>query len=402
MVGTAITRFLCGLGVSLPIALLCAAPAAAQYGNPPQPQNTVPNQAPGGAARNPSCMRLESQLAVLDRGGGVDPAKAAEIKRYEDATGKTQAELDRLTQQSQRMGCSGGGFFSLFSGQSPQCVPLNNQIQQVRANLDRYLAESQRLQGNSGEREGQRRGLLVALGQNDCGPQYRQYANAGPGGFFEQLFGGNPAAAPDAPPAGTYRTLCVRTCDGYYFPISYSTVPSKFADDERQCQRMCPATEAQLFTYRNPGEDMARATSLSGGKQYSELPNAFSYRKQYNAACSCRAPGQSWADALRQGDDQTLERGDIVVTEERARQLSQPRVDAQGRPVSLDPNSGRPGAKTTGAKPGSNPPTGALPPVAAPAAIMAPEPPAAADASDDDPSKRKVRAVGPTTSYPVR
>jgi Protein of unknown function (DUF2865) len=403
MVGTAITRFLYGLGVSLPIALLCLAPpAAAQYGNPPQPQNAVPNQAPGGGARNPSCMRLESQLAVLDRGGGVDPAKAAEIKRYEDASGKTQAELDRLSQQSQRMGCSGGGFFSLFSGQSPQCVPLNNQIQQVRANLDRYLAESQRLQGNSGEREGQRRGLLVALGQNDCGPQYRQYANAGPGGFFEQLFGGNPAAAPDAPPAGTYRTLCVRTCDGYYFPVSYSTVPSKFADDERQCQRMCPATEAQLFTYRNPGEDMARATSLSGDKPYSELPNAFSYRKQYNAACSCRAPGQSWADALRQGDDQTLERGDIVVTEERAKQLSQPRVDAQGRPVSLDPNSGRPGAKTTGAKQASNPQTGAPPPVAAPAAIMAPEPPAAADASDDDPSKRKVRAVGPATSYPVR
>src|SRR5205807_1125515 len=68
---------------------------------------------------------------------------------------------------------------------------------------------------------------------------------------------------------------------------------------------------------------------------------AFSYRKQFNSACSCRAPGQSWADALRQVDDQTIERGDIVVTEERAKQLSQPRFDAQGKPVSLDPNSGR-------------------------------------------------------------
>ena len=396
MVGTAITRLLRGLGAALPVALLCAAPAAAQFGYPPQPQNPVPAQ---GGARNPACVRLESQLAILDRGGGIDPAKAAEIKRYDDATARTQAELDRLTQQSQRMGCSGGGFFSLFSGQSPQCGPLNNQIQQVRANLDRYLSESQRLQGNSGEREGQRRSLLVALGQNDCGPQYRQYANAGPGGFFEQLFGGNPATQPDAPPAGTYRTLCVRTCDGYYFPISYSTVPSRFGDDERQCQRACPATEVQLFTYRNPGEDVARATSLNGSKQYSELPNAFAYRKQYNAACSCRAPGQSWADALRQGDDQTLERGDIVVTEERARQLSQPRVDAQGKPIATDPNTGRQGGKP-GAKPGSNQPTGALPPVAAPAPIMAPEPPVA-DA-DDDPAKRKVRAVGPTTAYPVR
>src|SRR5260370_28605006 len=103
----------------------------------------------------------------------------------------------------------------------------------MRANLDRTLTDIQRLQGNSGEREGQRRGILVALGQNDCGPQYRQYVTGGPGGFFDSLFGGAAVPpAPHAPPAGTYRTLCVRTRDGYFFPISYSTVPGKFADDE--------------------------------------------------------------------------------------------------------------------------------------------------------------------------
>ena len=133
----------------------------------------------------------------------------------------------------------------------------------------------------------------------------------------------------------------MRTCDGYYFPISYSTVPGKFAEDEQLCRRLCPAAEVTLYSHRNPGEDVARAVSTSG-RSYSELPNAFSYRKQYNAACSCRAPGQSWADALRQGQgaDQTVERGDIVVTEERARQMSQPRFDAQGKPVKPDP--GRP------------------------------------------------------------
>ena len=179
----------------------------------------------------------------------------------------------------------------------------------MRANLDRSLTEIQRLQGNSGEREGQRRGILVALGQNDCGPQYRQYANSGPGGFFENLFGGGGSRRrPDAPLAGTYRTLCVRTCDGYYFPISYSTVPGKFADDEQLCRRLCPAAEVTLYSHRNPGEDVARAVSTSG-RSYSELPNAFSYRKQYNAACQCRAPGQSWADALRQGQGARPDRG---------------------------------------------------------------------------------------------
>ena len=236
--------------------------------------------------------------------------------------------------------------------------------------------------------------MLVALGQNDCGPQYRQYANTGPGGFFENLFGGgggNVATSPDAPLAGTYRTLCVRACDGYYFPVSYSTVPAKFADDEQICRRMCPATEVTLYSHRNPGEDVSGAVS-STGRRYAEMPNAFSYRKQFNAACSCRAPGQSWADALRQGDDQTLERGDIVVTEERARLLSQPRFDAQGKP--LDPGrAARANAKANAAA-ASAPP--------APAGTAAPAtPPQAEENVEEDRSKRKVRAVGPTF-YPVR
>jgi hypothetical protein len=399
MIGTAITRFLRGSCAALSVLALCVAPAAAQFSFPfaPPPPNPAPapstSPPPNTATRSQACLRLESQLAAIDRGAAVDPAKAEQIKRYEDAAAKQQAELDRLGQQSQRLGCQGGGFFALFSGQSPQCGPLNNQIQQMRANLDRSLTDIQRLQGNSGEREGQRRGILVALGQNDCGPQYRQYVTGGPGGFFENLFGGgNVAPAPNAPLAGTYRTLCVRSCDGYYFPISYSTVPGKFADDEQLCRRLCPATEATLYSHRNPGEDVARAVSMSG-KLYSDLPTAFSYRKQFNAACNCRLPGQSWAEALRQGDDQTIERGDIVVTEERAKQLSQPRFDAQGKPVNLGANPGRPAPK--GADAVSSAP---LPPASAeqPAA-----PTAAEEKVEQAPGKRKVRAVGPTF-YPVR
>src|SRR5262249_8443647 len=190
------------LGAGVPILILCAAPGAAQMGYPPSAQGGAP-------ARSQTCLRLESQLAAFDRGITGDPARAEQVKRYEDAAAKQQAELDRLGQQAQRLGCRGGGFSALFSGQSPQCGPVNNQIQQMRANLARTLSEIQRLQGNSGEREGQRRGILVALGQNDCGPQYRQYATGGPGGFFDALFGGGGyfPAAPGAPLAGTYPTL---------------------------------------------------------------------------------------------------------------------------------------------------------------------------------------------------
>ena len=115
----------------------------------------------------------------------------------------------------------------------------------------------------------------------------------------------------------------MRTCDGYYFPISYSTVPSRFADDDRACQRLCPASEVALYSYRNPGEDIEQAVSTTG-QPYTALPNAFRYRKEFTPTCRCRKAGQSWADALKNADDSTtLESGDIVVTDQNAKALSQ-------------------------------------------------------------------------------
>jgi hypothetical protein len=113
----------------------------------------------------------------------------------------------------------------------------------------------------------------------------------------------------------------VRTCDGYFFPISYATTPAKFKDDEKVCQRMCPASEVVLYSHRNPGEEVAQATSLSGSL-YSQLPTAFRYRQEHNPSCVCKQPGQSWVDAVQQDD--TVERGDIVVTTERSKQMAAP------------------------------------------------------------------------------
>jgi hypothetical protein len=63
------------------------------------------------------------------------------------------------------------------------------------------------------------------------------------------------------------------------------------------------------------------------------LPNAFRYRTSFDSSCSCRQPGESWANALKQIDDSTAERGDIVTNERRARIMSQPRIDAQDGPI---------------------------------------------------------------------
>jgi Protein of unknown function (DUF2865). len=121
----------------------------------------------------------------------------------------------------------------------------------------------------------------------------------------------------------------------------------------------------QLYTYRNPGEEIAQAVSLSG-HAYTDLPTAFNYRKEVNNACSCKRAGQTWADALKQLNDNTIEQGDIVVTDERAKQLSQPKVDAQGKRI--DPRTNKP--------------------VQTPAATTNTQ-------SDTSGEKRQVRTVGP-------
>lgn len=353
--------------------LVLGTAAFAQAGPPPQ-----------GAAVNPMCPRLEAQLAALDRGTGGDPARDDQIRRYQDAETKQQAELDRVTAQAKRMGCDSSGFFSLFSGRSAQCGPVNTQIQQMRANLDQITGNLERLRGGgpggfSPERDNQRRSVLTALAQNNCGPQYANAGQSQGGNFLSNLFGGgnsNPAGPPGAdfgPQSGTFRTVCVRSCDGAYFPISFATVPARFPDDEKACRALCPATEAALYAYRNPGEDMNAAVSVNG-QPYSALPNAFKFRSEFNPSCSCKAAGQSWADALKSADDKATveQQGDIIVTEESAKKMQQRQLTKPSP---------------------ANAKKGALPPSTA-ASTPAAAPPADTTAA---PSENKpIRSVGPT------
>jgi hypothetical protein len=134
---------------------------------------------------------------------------------------------------------------------------------------------------------------------NNCGPQYAAYARRG-GGLFDMLLrprGGGGMWDDQGGDCflgdghfGTYRTLCVRTCDGYYFPISFSTVQSKFGQDEQVCRTMCPGTDVALYIHRSPGQDSEAMVSLAG-EPYTALPNAFKYRREYDKACTCQQAG---------------------------------------------------------------------------------------------------------------
>jgi hypothetical protein len=278
------------------------------------------------------CMQLESQLAAVDQ-QGVSPQQ---VRRAEDSINRQRYELDRSIAYSRSLGC--GRTFLFGPAPSPECREVDARIAQQRANLDKLMLDLQRARGGDPNREARRGQLLSALAQNQCGPQYRnvpQREARRPGGIFGLLFGGGggqeeqlvepPVPYEQQQRAPTFRTVCVRMCDGFFFPVSFATTPAKFGQDEDMCQKTCPGTPAQLFTYNNPGGDIKQAENMNG-QPYAGLENAFRYQREFVKDCSCKPANQSWVQALSGVEDHTIRRGDIVVDEDRARQMSVPKV----------------------------------------------------------------------------
>lgn len=135
----------------------------------------------------------------------------------------------------------------------------------------------------------------------------------------------------------TYATMCVRLCDGYYYPVSHSTTRDRFSEDDRKCRSSCGA-DARLFVYRNEGGSPEDMEDLKGDP-YTKLKTAFLYRTSYDAACKCRphpweqqALDQHRVYALearvRKGDKQAVAELKTLKADIAAGRTSQPRAAA--------------------------------------------------------------------------
>jgi hypothetical protein len=143
--------------------------------------------------------------------------------------------------------------------------------------------------------------------------------------FFFNLFGGFGARPPepprpvmpfshDGPPPveaprahrsyGSHTAWCVRTCDGRYFPITGNDAQSRASS----CDSLCPASKTELVY----GNDIDHA-STANGKAYSELPNAFKYRNELVAGCTCNGKDPAGLASVPVEKDPTLRKGDIVA-----------------------------------------------------------------------------------------
>jgi predicted RNase H-like HicB family nuclease len=274
-------------------------------------------------AQSPACENWRAELASLgQRGGDARAAQAAQ---------RVAGQIARLSNQYRAMGCDRGGFLFFGEAPPPQCGA-------IRADLGALQAQYGQLQqrAQSGGLE-QRKAQLAALIQNNCRPQQR--------GFFETIFGLEPRRGeidstlpeldPEEQPAenqprqGGPHTVCVRTCDGYFFPLGNS--PGGREGQDEMCQALCPGTETLAFGMSNGG-DIQNAVARSSGTPYASLPNALKYTRSFDAACTCRGQGQSWAQAL-QNAEQLLDqrKGDIIVTEERSLEMSRPKPEQPQR-----------------------------------------------------------------------
>ncbi|MGI9524056.1 MAG: DUF2865 domain-containing protein [Hyphomicrobiaceae bacterium] len=159
----------------------------------------------------------------------------------------------------------------------------SRELRELEAQRDALTGPGDRTQQDS---------IIRALADNNCGGVYQREARRRDPftSFWQDLdgsrdnFRGNSFAGL---PFATYRTLCVRLCDGYYFPVSFSTLPTHFARDSDVCQSKC-AAPAELFFHQNPGGSVDQMVSHPGRQRYVDLDTAFQYRKKYVSGCSCK------------------------------------------------------------------------------------------------------------------
>lgn len=95
---------------------------------------------------------------------------------------------------------------------------------------------------------------------------------------------------------GYYRTVCVRPCDGYYFPISSSASRRQFRKDAKACSSRCGG--GKLYYLPKNSDNVAGMVDLTG-RRYDQLEAAFAYRKKLIDGCACRAMPWSAAERAR-------------------------------------------------------------------------------------------------------
>lgn len=262
-------------------------PVFRQPGAVPAP---IPQQAPGAtpapanwSTKNPICLQLEQRLVQEGQKGSQSRDQLvkieAELREVDRAFNVGNSQLDRS--------CYETFLFTRTFRNSPQCKDLARQVDVSKRRLGELEAQRQGLIGGRSYQDD----IVRELARNNCGANYVDQARRrdGGGGMWsdDDAIGTNNWTPQGGNGAETFKTVCVRLCDGYYFPVSFSTLPSHFPQDAEVCASKC-AAPTELYYHRNPGAAMEQAVALQSSEPYTKLKTAFRYRKEFVNGCSCK------------------------------------------------------------------------------------------------------------------
>lgn len=351
------------------------------------------------AASSRACRQIEAELAAGDGGGSN-----ARVRQFERAIVRQREQLDIIRDQAHEAGCG----FALAGRNIRQCASLNRTLDRMLVNLDKLERDRSRLARTGSTRS--RQSLLAALDANGCRDQpiiaeepptplgellAREDAEAGILDPFEP--------AEPMEDVQRFRTMCVRTCDGYFYPMSNAATVSDFDRDQKNCETSCPGTEMQMYYDAAGMHDPAAMVSTRTGATYSTLPTAFVHQDvsvPRNPQCGC---GVAKNFEVIAGTPRTYEPERPADVEEPAEgtigglPIPTPRPDSEAETAAVPDAVAEPPAQAAPSSGGSiitvEPPKQPQPSQAAapPAAVTEPpaQPPAEADAN------RSVRVVGP-------
>jgi hypothetical protein len=239
-------------------------------------------------AQSRNCQALSNTLAQIERSGN--------FAGLDDVNNRTRQAQDAVQQSESRYvrdGCNAAA--KAHQPLSAQCRAEARDVLAARADLK--AAQSRADTGNAVAQ--QREAVLQEMARFNCGAQSSaQSAPQRRGNLFDQLFGafeddfGDGVSTRGDEFSGysgyeTIRTVCVRKSDGYYWPISFSTLIDYAQNDLLECQAQCPDADVDLYYYDNPGQEPQQMVNLQG-EAYTSLPTAFAYRTTYDPTNTCK------------------------------------------------------------------------------------------------------------------
>lgn len=290
---------------------------------------------PPMAASEDLCVDLRRQLMARPT---VSATAADEETRYLSALAQQNLELRKARTEQRQLKCGAGSIIQIGPNGKGDCAELGSSIERMKLNLqilndklqairsletreqliDRLVQEGCSLEGIVTDEASHREAYLDVIAKGKV-PMTSETGQASP-----------------RPPLGPVRTVCVRTCDGGFFPINSQSSPVDFERDAALCSNMCPGVETELYFHSTFQPETSDMISTATGQRYTDLPAAFAYRSrssEENCRCDFKGYSENRRDLRSTSTTASQERKSIVEIPSRPDGGRQDSIPASQPPI---------------------------------------------------------------------